>query len=81
MRRMARIHATAQTPGAIFEYDILDPNSAPGWILLHKVVEKPTVAGPDGKVPPPRTELVAGFPPSMTTFVEFYLEVLDVATA
>lgn len=73
MRRMARIHATATAKGAIFEYDIADPHDN-GWLFLHKITERPTVAGPDGKIPPMKTELVAGFSPAMASFVEFYIE-------
>lgn len=73
MKRMARVHATVSSKGAIFEYDIADPHTN-GWLFLHKITERPTVAGPDGKLPPMKTELVAGFSPATASFVEFYVE-------
>lgn len=73
MKRTAIIPATDTTPGARFEHDIVDPHPS-GWVFLHRITKRFTVAGPNGQVPPAETELVAGIPPHLATFVTFEYE-------
>lgn len=65
MQRFAKVN------GAIFRYDIVDPQPS-GWVFLHIITERPTIQGPDGKIPPTKTELVAGFPPYLSSYITFY---------